>query len=48
MTGDSARMTCTCGNSLEFDRDASRVQCECGALFVVTITQIIDPDEHRA
>lgn len=37
-------MTCECGAGLRFSHDESRVECDCGAIYAVTITQISPPD----
>jgi hypothetical protein len=36
-------MCCECGECLSFDQATTRIDCDCGASYAVTITQLAEP-----
>lgn len=45
--GNVIRMACDCGEELVFEADADRVECNCGAVFAVTVSVLRPPAESR-
>jgi hypothetical protein len=42
---EEGTITCTCGSLVEFDTNDDRVHCDCGADYIVTVTQIKPPSD---
>jgi hypothetical protein len=38
--GREVQVRCDCGNLLEADTEISRVSCDCGKVFAVTVTEM--------
>ena len=43
MSDPTFTMECRCGRAHSFEPAASRIECECGALYAVTITELRAP-----
>ncbi|QLD89948.1 hypothetical protein HWV07_13275 [Natronomonas salina] len=44
----NGRIQCGCGSELSFSAADSRPRCECGALYAVTVTQLLGEGDVRA
>lgn len=46
MQEHKARIRCECGNDVQFDDADSQVECRCGAVYAVTVTQLVSPERE--
>ena len=47
MSDPTFTLECSCGRSQSFAPSADRVECECGAVYAVTITELRAPESDE-